>query len=81
MVMTDYLNNFSGKNNYNTESARENTHCTSDLSTQAIINHGPVTSVTIPYFSGNFECIADILQRYNIRVSHKLITTVQQLLT
>ena len=40
-----------------------------------------VTTVTIPYIKGTSETIAWILKPYNIRVAHKTITTLQQLLT
>ena len=43
----------------------------------------PVTTGTIPYIKGTFETIARILQPCNIdiRVAHKPITTLRQLLT
>ena len=41
----------------------------------------PVTTVTIPYIKGTSETIAWILQPYSIRVAHKPITTLRQLLT
>ena len=41
----------------------------------------PVTTVTIPYIKGTSETISRILQPYNIRVAHKPITTLRQLLT
>ena len=45
------------------------------------MNAKPVTTVTIPYIKGTSETIAWILQPYNIRVAHKPIMTLQQLLT
>ena len=39
-----------------------------------------VTTATIPYVKGTSETIARILQPYNIRVAHKPITTLRQLL-
>ena len=44
-------------------------------------NPTPVTTATIPYVKGTSETIARILQPYNIRVAHKPITTLRQLLT
>ena len=39
------------------------------------MNAKPVTTATIPYIKGSSEIIARIVQPYNIRVAHKLITT------
>ena len=45
-------------------------------------NPTPVTTATIPYIKDTYETIAQILQPYNmIRVAHKPITTLRQLLT
>ena len=44
-------------------------------------NSGAVTTATIPYIRGTSETIAGVLQPYNIRVAHKPITTLRQLLT
>ena len=38
-------------------------------------------TATIPYIKGTSETIARVLQPYNIRVAHKPITTLRQLLT
>ena len=43
-----YLNNFSGKNNFNADFVRRNTHSDADSSTQTNVNAGPVTTATIP---------------------------------
>ena len=40
-----------------------------------------ITTATIPYAKGTSETIQRILQPYNIRVAHKPITTLRQLLT
>ena len=76
---TNYLNVFS-KNNYNADFIRRNTYKLAEHNgTNA--NPTPVTTATIPYIKGTSETIAQILQPYNIRVAHKPITTLQQLLT
>ena len=41
----------------------------------------PTTTATIPYIKGISENISRILQPFNIRVAHKPITTLRQLLT
>ena len=78
---TDYLNNVFSKNNYNTDFVRWNTHSNTESNTQTNVNPGPVTTATIPYIRSTSETIARILQPYNIRVEHKLITTLWRLLT
>ena len=60
---------------------RQNTHSNTDSNTQTNVKPGPVTTATIPYIRSTSETIACILQPYNIRVAHKLITTLQRLLT
>ena len=40
-----------------------------------------ITTATIPYIKGTSETVAWILQPYNIRIAHKPITTLRQLLT
>ena len=54
---------------------------TTAIRTQTNVNSGPVTTATIPYTRGTSETIARTLQLYNIRVAHKPITTLRQLLT
>ena len=68
-----------GKNNYNTDFVRRNTHSNIDSNSQT--NSGPVTTATIPYIRGTSETIARILKPYDIRVAHKPITTLRRLLT
>ena len=76
---TNYLNIFR-KNNYNADFIRQNTYKPAEHNgTNA--NPTPVTAATIPYIKGTSETIARILQPCNIRVAHKPITTLQQLLT
>ena len=67
---TNYLNNVFSKNNYKpAEHNRTNGNLT------------PVATASIPYIKGTSETIARILQPYNIRVAHKPIMTLGQLLT
>ena len=58
-----------------------NTHSNTDSNTLTNVNSDPVTTATIPYIRGTSENIARILQPCNIRVAHKPITTLGQLLT
>ena len=69
-----------GKNNYNTDFVRRNTHSNTDSNTQSNFNSGPVTTATIQHIRGTSETTALILQLYNIRVAHKPITTLRRLL-
>ena len=63
------------KNNYNKDFVRRNTYKNTGP------NATPVTTVTIPCVKGTSETIARILQPCSIRVAHKPITTLRQLLT
>ena len=75
-----YLDNVFNKNNYNRDFIRHNTYRNSEPNATNT-NATPVTTATIPYIKGTSETIARILQSYNIRVAHKPITTLRQLLT
>ena len=75
-----YLDNVFNKNNYNRDFIRHNTYRNSEPNATNT-NTTPVTSATIPCIKGSSETIARILQPYNIRVAHKLITILRQLLT
>ena len=77
---TSYLNNVFSKNNYNADFVRRNTYKPAEHNATNA-NPTPVTTATIPYIKGTSETIARILQPYNIRVAHKPITTLRQLLT
>ena len=77
---TNYLNNVFSKNNYNADFIRRNTYKPAEH-TEMNANPTPVTTVTIPNIKGTSETITRILQPYNIRVAHKPITTLRQLLT
>ena len=75
-----YLDNVFNKNNYNRDFIRHNTYRNSEPNATNT-NATPVTTATIPYIKATSETIARILQPYNIRVAHKPITTLRQLLT
>ena len=75
----EYLDNVFSKNNYNRDFVRRNIYRAQPNVTNN--NATPVTTATIPYIKGTSETIARILQPYNIRVAHKPITTLRQLLT
>ena len=78
-----YLNRVFSKNNYNEDFIQRNTHrpTTTTTTTEANDNATPTTTATIPYIKGISENISRILQPFNIRVAHKPITTLRQLLT
>ena len=73
-----YLDNVFSKNNYNPDFVKRNVYKNNEPNTT---NAKPVTTATIPYIKRTSETIARILQPYNIRVAHKPITTLRQLLT
>ena len=77
--LTDEINVFN-KDNYNWDFIRHNTYRNSERNTTNT-NATPVTTATIPYIKGTSETIARILQSYIIRVAHKPITSLRQLLT
>ena len=72
-----YLDNVFSKNNYNPDFVKRNVYKSNEPNTT---NAKPVTTATIPYIKGTSETIVRILQPYNIRVAHKPITTLRQLL-
>ena len=71
---------FQQKNNYNADFIRRNTYKPAEHN-ETNANPTPVTTETIPYIKGTSETIARILQPYNIRVVHKPIKTLRQILT
>ena len=75
-----YLNRILLKNNYNEDFIQRNTHRPT-TTTKANDNATPTTTATIPHIKGISETILCILQPFNIRVAHKPITTLRQLLT
>ena len=79
LCLTSTYFQYGGKNNYNTDFVRRNTHSNADSNIQT--NSGPVTTATIPYIRGTYETVARILQPYNIPVARKPITTLRRLLT
>ena len=74
-----YLDNVFNKNNYSRHLIRHNTSRNSEPNATNS-NSTPVTTATMPYIKGTSETIPRIVQSYNIRVAHKPITTLQQLL-
>ena len=74
-----YLNCVFSKNNFNEDFIQRNTHRPT-TTTEANDNATPTTTATIPYIKGISETISRILQPFNIRVAHKPITTLRQLL-
>ena len=77
---TNYLSNVFSKNNYNADFVRRNTYKPAEHN-GTNTNPTPVTTTTIPYIKGTSETIVRILQPYNVRVAHKPIMTLRQLLT
>ena len=75
-----YLNRVFSKNNYNEDFIQRNTHRPT-TTTEGNYNATHTTTDTIPYIKGVSENISRILQPFNIRVAHKPITTLRQLLT
>ena len=73
-----YLDKVFSKNNYNPDFVKRSVYRNNEPNTT---NAKPVTTATIPYIKGTSETIARILQPYNIRIAHKPITTLRQLLT
>ena len=76
----NYLDNVFIKNYNNKDFVRRNTYKNTGPNVTNN-NATPVTTVTIPYVKGTSETLARILQPYSIRVAHKPITTLRQLLT
>ncbi|PFX13472.1 hypothetical protein AWC38_SpisGene22439 [Stylophora pistillata] len=75
-----YLHRVFTKNNYNNDFIRRNTHRPT-TTTETNDTATPTTTATIPYIKGMSENISRILLPFNIRVAHKPITTLRQLLT
>ena len=67
-------------NNYNEDFIQRNTHRPTTI-TDANDNATPTTTATIPYIKDISENISCILKPFIIRVAHKPITTLRQLLT
>ena len=66
------------KNNYKPDFAKHNTYKNNELNET---NNLTTVTATIPYIKGTSEIISRILRPYNIRVAHKLITTLRHILT
>ena len=66
------------KNNYNSDFIKLNTHKDHKINET---NNPTTTTATILYVRGTSEIISRILRPYNIRVAHRPITTLRNLLT
>ena len=66
--------------NYNEDFIRRNTH-RHITTTEANDNATPTTTATLPHIKSISENVSRILQPFNIRVAHKPISTLRQLLT
>ena len=55
-------------------------HSNADSNTQTNVNSSPVTAATIRYIRSTSETIARTIQRNNLGVAYKSITTLRQLL-
>ena len=77
---TKHLHDVFHKNNYNEDFISRNYYRDNGPNST---NTRPttVTIATVPYIKGTSETIARILQPHDIRVAHKPITTLRQLLT
>ena len=64
---------------YNEDFIQHNTH--RPTTTTKANDNTTMTTATIPYIKGISENISHILQPFNIRITHKPITTLHQLLT
>lgn len=73
----NYLKRVFDKNNYNSDFIKRNTYKPNEPNE----TNNSVTTATIPYIKGTSETISRILRPYNIRVAHKPITTLRQVLT
>ena len=75
-----YLDRIFSKSSYNEDFIQHNAHRPT-TTTEANDNATPTTTATIPYIKVISVNISCILQPFNIRVAHKPITTLRQLLT
>ena len=74
----EYLQHVFRKNNYNSDFIKLNTYKDHEINETS---NPTTTTATIPYVRGTSEIISRILRPYNIRVAHRPITTLRNLLT
>ena len=82
---TRHLERVFQKNDYDPTFVKRNTHKNTapneTTDNETTDDTTPLTLATLPYIRGTSETIARILRPYNIRVAHKPITTLRDLLT
>ena len=73
------------RNNYDRDFIKRNSHRNSEptenTDDKSTDDPTPVITATLPYIRGTSETIARIIRPHNIRVAHKPITTLRDLLT
>jgi hypothetical protein len=77
----EHLKSMFHKNNYSDKFIHTNTHRPRNHRESLIDTSTPKAFISLPYIKGTSEIISRILQPYDIRVAHKPISTLRQILT